>query len=207
MSIAFPCRLVMARWFFSGIVWLWFAGCGGGEEPPATSVQSPPSAERSSPANEQPAPARPGTPAVPRTEPAPVPAAPEASSAQGSTSGGEPQYVYRAGNRRDPFRSIVVSGEKVAGEALLHPLQQHAVGDLRLVAIVWGGFGSSAMLQTPDGKGYTVRVGATVGNHEGVVKQIQPDHIVIEEHFTNLFGEREDKTTKLDLHLPKEEAR
>jgi type IV pilus assembly protein PilP len=72
------------------------------------------------------------------------------------------------------------------------------------VAIVWGQLGASAMLQTPDGKGYTVKVGTAVGNRDGVVSKIKPDQIVVKERYTDIFGERKDESVVLDLHLPEE---
>jgi len=171
-------------------IWIWLAGCGGGTEqaPPAQPVKRPPPPPRAG----APTPATAQSPAVAPAEPLSEPEPPSTS------------YAYRADNRRDPFRSVIVAGEKLAGEGLLHPLQKYAVRDLHLVAIVWGGFGASAMLQTPDGKGYTVRTGMTVGNREGVVKQIKPDHLVIEERYTDLFGERKEETIKMDLHPQQE---
>ena len=172
-------------------IWIWLAGCGGGAEevPPVPPVKRPPPP----PQAEVPTPATAQSPAVataaPPSEPEPLP---------------PPLYAYRADNRRDPFRSVIVAGEKLAAEGLLHPLQKYAVRDLHLVAIVWGGFGASATLQTPDGKGYTVRTGMTVGNRDGVVKQIKPDHLVIEERYTDLFGERKEETIKMDLHPQQE---
>lgn len=115
-----------------------------------------------------------------------------------------PTYTYVAGNRRDPFRSIIISRGKQNSTDLLHPLQQYAVKDLKLVAVVWGQLGAGAMIQTPDGKGYTVYVGTAVGNRDGVVKQIKPDQIVVKERYTDIFGERKEESVVLDLHLPEE---
>jgi type IV pilus assembly protein PilP len=112
--------------------------------------------------------------------------------------------MYVAGNRRDPFRSIIVAKGREAAMGLIHPLQQYSVKDLKLVAIVWGQLGASAMLQTPDGKGYTVKVGTAVGNRDGVVSKIKPDQIVVKERYTDIFGERKDESVVLDLHLPEE---
>jgi Tfp pilus assembly protein PilP len=115
-----------------------------------------------------------------------------------------PPYTYIAGNRRDPFRSIIISSGKQNATDLLHPLQQYAVKDLRLVAIVWGQLGAGAMIQTPDGKGYTVYIGTAIGNRDGVVKQIKPGQIVVKERYTDIFGERKEESVVLDLHLPEE---
>jgi Tfp pilus assembly protein PilP len=136
-----------------------------------------------------------------------VPAAPVAAAPSPSAEPQPPSYTYVAGNRRDPFRSIIVAKSKQASMDLMHPLQQYAVRDLRLVAVLWGQLGAGAMLQTPDGKGYTVYVGTAVGNRDGVVKQIKPDQIVIKERYTDIFGERKEDSVVLDLHLPEEELK
>jgi Tfp pilus assembly protein PilP len=169
--------------------WLWLGGCSGGAPPPPP--LKPPTA---------PKPAAKVTPS-----PAPVvPAAPASIESTPSAEPAPPSYTYVAGNRRDPFRSIIVAKSKLASMDLVHPLQQYAVKDLRLVAVLWGQLGAGAMLQTPDGKGYTVYVGTAVGNRDGVVKQIKPDQIVIKERYTDIFGERKEDSVVLNLHLPEE---
>jgi len=182
-------------------VWLCLPGCGGSSPPPAPVPKppvgtKPPAASKTGPA----APVQPATPAstqaVPPATDTAAPAPPPAQPA--------PPYTYVAGNRRDPFRSIIVAKGKEAAMDLVHPLQQYAVKDLKLVAIVWGQLGASAMLQTPDGKGYTVKIGTAVGNRDGVVSKIKPDQIVIKERYTDIFGERKDESVVLDLHLPEE---
>jgi len=181
---------------------IWTGGCGGSEPAPASKpATSAKPAAKAAPAAAKPAApptaaAKPSLPApavpAPAVEPAPPPAPQEQA------------YVYRAGNRRDPFRSIIVSRERQAEAGLLHPLQQYAVKDLKLVAVVWGQLGAGAMLETPDGKGYTVYVGTNVGNRDGVVKQIKPDQVVVRERYTDIFGEKKEESVVLNLHLPEE---
>jgi Tfp pilus assembly protein PilP len=176
---------------------LWLTGCGGGESAP---VSKPPALPK-------PAATAAPAPAVNPSQPSPAPAAGSAEAAAVPAPTEAPQvptYTYIAGNRRDPFRSIIISKGKQSSTDLLHPLQQYAVKDLRLVAVVWGQLGAGAMIQTPDGKGYTVYVGTAVGNRDGVVKQIKPDQIVVKERYTDIFGERKEESVVLDLHLPEE---
>jgi len=70
-----------------------------------------------------------------------------------------------------------------------------------VIAIVWGGMGQSAMLQTPEGKGYTVRVGTRVGPNHGVVRKITPREVIVEERYTDVFGETKTREVTLELHL------
>jgi len=135
--------------------------------------------------------------------PPPVPTA----VAEQKTEGQNPQpapYVYNAEGRRDPFQSILVSMESGKNLQSLPPLLRTEIGELRLIGIVWGGFGYSAMVQTPDGKGYTIRVGTRVGPNNGAVRRITERYLTIEEKYTDIFGEKKVREVKLDLHPQKE---
>ena len=139
--------------------------------------------------------------AVPATPPQAVEAKPE-----GTPSPLPPIYMYSQGNRRDPFRSILVSTDAAKRMANLPPLQRTEVGDLRLIGVVWGEYGYSAMVQTPDGKGYTVRVGTLVGPNSGKVKRISQALLTVEEKYTDIFGEKKVREVNLDLHPEEEQS-
>lgn len=114
-------------------------------------------------------------------------------------------FSYNPGGRRDPFRSIITV-EKTKGIRALLPLQRVEINELKLIAIVWGGFGYHAMVQTSDGKGYTLKVGTAVGPTDGSVKKITEQNVVIEENYTDIFGERKLRQVVLELHPQKEGA-
>lgn len=135
--------------------------------------------------------------------PAPVPVAIAEAKPETPVTA-PPPFIYSPENRRDPFRSILVTTE--AGKMLenLPPLQRTEIGELRLIAVVWGGFGYSAMVQTPDGKGYTIRVGTLVGPNKGKVKIITERYLTVEERYTDIFGEKKTREVKLDLYPQKE---
>jgi Tfp pilus assembly protein PilP len=113
-------------------------------------------------------------------------------------------YVYNPEGRRDPFRSILVTSDLGKSLESLPVLLRTEVGELRLIGIVWGGFGYSAMVQTPDGKGYTIRVGTPVGPNRGKVQKITERYLTVEERYTDIFGENKVREVKLDLHPQKE---
>jgi type IV pilus assembly protein PilP len=73
----------------------------------------------------------------------------------------------------------------------LPPLQQLSLTELNVIGIVWGGFGYSAMVQAPDGKGYTVRQGTRVGPNGGAVSSITENAIVVQERFTDVYGNKQ----------------
>jgi hypothetical protein len=60
-------------------------------------------------------------------------------------------YSYNPAGRRDPFAAIVKDGNPRDDAKLGEPpLQRMSLAELNLIGIIWGGFGYSAMLQTPD---------------------------------------------------------
>ena len=124
----------------------------------------------------------------------PMPSPPEATP-----------YAYTATRKRDPFRSVIASpGKRPTVVGSLPPLQRIETADLRLVGVVWGGYGSKAVLKAPDGKGYTVGIGTRVGLNHGVIKKITPKQIVIEETLLNVFGEPRKREVIIALHPRKE---
>ncbi len=113
-----------------------------------------------------------------------------------------PRYSYNADGRRDPFLSLV-SLEKASKREIRPPLQRVSLNQVQVIGIVWGSYGYSAMVQTPDGKGYTVRQGTLIGP-TGVVRRITEKAVEVEEPYTDLMGEKKMRVTKLTLHPQQE---
>ena len=114
------------------------------------------------------------------------------------------EYNYNPQGRRDPFRSILVTAETAKKVEVLPPLQRTEVAEMKLIGIVWGSLGYSAMIQTPDGKGYTIRVGTPIGPNNGVVKKMTERNLTVEEKFTDIFGDKKTREVAIDLHPQKE---
>lgn len=112
-------------------------------------------------------------------------------------------FTYDASGRRDPFAPIVQPTEGGQLDANLPPLQRVSLTELNLIAIVWGSYGYTAMVQTPDGKGYTVRRGTKVGPNNGVVSTITERGIIVQERFTDVYGNKQEREYVKLLH-PKE---
>lgn len=117
------------------------------------------------------------------------------SGAQGGSG-----YAYDPSGRRDPFKPIGV--EKLANEESLDlpPLQRVGLTEISLIAIIWGGYGYSAMVQTPDGKGYTVRHGTKIGPNNGVISAITEHSLVVQERFTDVYGNKQVREYVKHLH-------
>lgn len=109
-------------------------------------------------------------------------------------------YSYDPSGRRDPFKPHGIEGKPGEGNLDLPPLQRIGLTELNLIAIVWGGFGYSAMVQTPDGKGYTVRQGTKIGPNQGVVSAITETAVVVQERFTDVYGNKQVREYVKRLH-------
>jgi Tfp pilus assembly protein PilP len=79
------------------------------------------------------------------------------------------------------------------------PLEQYAVGSLKLVAVIYDTQNPKAMVEDEAGSGYTIGLGTRIGNRNGVVKMIDSDHVVVEEDFIDSYGET--KRTDVVLRL------
>ncbi len=75
---------------------------------------------------------------------------------------------------------------------------------MKLIGIVWGGFGYGAVIQTSDGKGYPVRKGTRIGTNNGVISQITNKELVVEEKYLDIFGETKIRNIVMELHPQKE---
>jgi type IV pilus assembly protein PilP len=72
-----------------------------------------------------------------------------------------------------------------------------------LIGIIWGGFGYSAMVQTPDGKGYTIKRGTRIGPNNGVVSAITENALIVQEQYSDVYGKKQVREYMKHLH-PKE---
>ncbi len=121
----------------------------------------------------------------------------------GSDTGAE--FGYDPSGRRDPFAPVVQELQLGKVDVNLPPLQRVNLTELNLIAIVWGAYGYTAMVQTPDGYGYTVRRGTRMGQNNGVVSAITERGIIVQERFTDVYGKKQEREYVKLLH-PKEGA-
>ncbi|HJT20389.1 MAG TPA: pilus assembly protein PilP [Nitrospira sp.] len=110
---------------------------------------------------------------------------------------------YDPSGRRDPFAPILSQLGPGQVDLTLPPLQRVGLTDMNLIAVVWGAYGYTAMVQTPDGNGYAVRKGTRVGPNNGVVSAITEKGIVVQERFTDVYGRKQEREYVKLLH-PKE---
>jgi type IV pilus assembly protein PilP len=114
-------------------------------------------------------------------------------------------HSYDPSGRRDPFVPVLQQLGIGPIDPTLPPLQRVGLTEMNLIAVVWGAYGNTAMVQTPDGNGYTVRRGTRIGPNNGVVSAVTEKGIVVQERFTDVYGSKQEREYVKLLH-PKEGA-
>jgi type IV pilus assembly protein PilP len=113
-----------------------------------------------------------------------------AASTLGQLLTTETGWKYDPTGKPDPFKSFILAaaaqeetGPKVVRRQLT-PLQKMPLSEIEagLKAIIWGQLGSKALVEDATGKGYVVQEGTYVGQHDGIVKKIYEDRIIVEEY-------------------------
>ncbi len=107
-----------------------------------------------------------------------------------------------AAGLRDPFRPFNLALRPKPVETPRTPLEQYDVGALKLVAVIYDTQNPKAMVEDDTGLGFTIGVGTRIGNQGGVVKQIDPERVVVEEDFVDFYGEK--KKSEIVLRLKPE---
>ena len=154
-------------------------------------------------------PAKPGTPAPAADTPALAPAAPAATppAMTTATAPGTPTppvdsaegYSYDPKSRRDPFQSLTKMIKTASLQSQMPPLQRVQISDMKLLGIMWGGYGYFGLIQTPDGKGYTVKEGMLLGTNNGVIKTITDKAIIVAEPTIDIAGRKSTKEVEILL--------
>ncbi|MGI6524172.1 MAG: pilus assembly protein PilP [Bdellovibrionota bacterium] len=108
------------------------------------------------------------------------------------------EYIYTSEGKKDPFRSYDFTPHRVI-QNKDNPLESYTYDELKLTAVL-GGIGQpTAIIENPEGKGFTVRVGTKIGNHGGEVVKIEPGKITIVESTVEFTGETKNRT--IDMFL------
>jgi type IV pilus assembly protein PilP len=163
------------------------SGCGGGTTPP-------PSAPKAK------------TPAAERKKAQPVQVAEKVEKKEVDKIG-EPEFSYNPVGKADPFKPFIqLTPETVPKSAFLTPLQKYDISQLRLVAIITLPEGSVALVEDQQGRGYFLKRGTAIGRHEGKVKAIHKDRVIIEEAYSDVLGQSKVNEISLFLHRPAEEG-
>jgi type IV pilus assembly protein PilP len=107
---------------------------------------------------------------------------------------------YDPSGRRDPFTPVLSQLAPGQVDPTLPPLQRVSLTDMNLIAVIWGAYGYTAMVQMPDGNGYTVRKGTRMGPNNGVVSAVTEKGIIVQERFTDVYGRKQEREYVKLLH-------
>ena len=101
----------------------------------------------------------------------------------------ETGWKYDPTGKPDPFKPFILASAAteevpVVVRRQLTPLQKMPLSEIQagLKAIIWGQLGNKALVEDATGKGYVVQEGTYVGQHDGIVKKIYQDRIIVEEY-------------------------
>jgi type IV pilus assembly protein PilP len=148
---------------------------------------------------------RPAAPAPSAARP-PEAAKPAAPAAEADKKPAE-VWSYSSVGKRDPFRSFLAES-RGGGVALATrcatPLGRYELEQFKLVAVITGLEDPVAMVQAPNGTGYTVRRGSCIGKNGGSVAAVRTGQVVVAEWATRADGTRD--RTQTVLSLPKREV-
>ncbi|WP_242371075.1 pilus assembly protein PilP [Anaeromyxobacter sp. SG26] len=136
---------------------------------------------------------------------APQPAAPAAATPKAPEKA--PEWSYSSVGKRDPFRSYLTELSKQGGELATRcatPLGKFEIEQLKLVAVVTGLENPVAMVQAPNGVGYTLRRGVCIGKNGGTVAAVRSGEVVVTEWAIRADGTRD--RTQTVIRLPREAA-
>jgi type IV pilus assembly protein PilP len=145
----------------------------------------------------------PPPPAKAPTAAASVTAAPAADAKKAE----QPEWSYTSVGKRDPFRSFLSELQRGGGSVATRcatPLGRFELDQLKLVAVVTGLEDPVAMVEAPNGVGYSVRRGACIGKNGGVVAAVRSGELVVAEWAVRADGARD--RTQTVLRLPREAA-
>ena len=119
----------------------------------------------------------------------------------------EPEYSYNPAGKADPFRPFIqLTPEKAPKSAFLTPLQKYDISQLKLVAIITLPEGSVGLVEDQQGRGYFLKRGTAIGRHDGKVKAIHKDRVIIEEAYSDVLGQGKVNEISLFLYRPAEEG-
>jgi type IV pilus assembly protein PilP len=132
-------------------------------------------------------------------------AAPAAGAAEAPSKPAEPEWAYSSVGKRDPFRSFLAEMTQETGTLTTRcatPLGRFEVEQLKLKAVVTGLEDPVAMVEAPNGVGYTIRRGACIGKNGGTVSAVRSGEVIVSEWTVRADGTRD--STQTVLRLPRE---
>ncbi|BCS53491.1 pilus assembly protein PilP [Geobacter sp. SVR] len=117
-----------------------------------------------------------------------------------------PGTQFDFSNKKDPFKPfVVVKAAPIVSptKASYLPIHSFDVNQFRLIGIITGGRQNQAMVVDPNGKGYVLKVGMTIGRGEGRITAITDRGVQVLEQFRDDNGRV--RREHISLTLPKKQ--
>lgn len=117
-----------------------------------------------------------------------------------------PDFSYSPAGKTDPFHPVIQTTPKEPSpeakpQRTLTPLERVQPSQLKLVGIISPKKRPrQALVELPNGKGYVLKIGVSVGQRQGKVTAITATSVVIQETTTDVFGKKIQQETILKLH-------
>jgi type IV pilus assembly protein PilP len=114
----------------------------------------------------------------------------------------EPEYQYNPAGKPDPFKPFIqlTPVRDLTRTTPLTPLQKYDISQLKLVAIMSTPEGNVALVEDSAGKGYFVKKGTEIGKNDGKVTKILRDRVIVEELYSDVWGQVKKSEVSLFLH-------
>lgn len=106
--------------------------------------------------------------------------------------------AYDPTGKKDPFRPFDIAPQQDRSIQRL-PLESQPLDQFSYLAYLQSGEEPKAIVETPEGRGYTITKGTKIGTNSGEVTDILPDKIVIVESEIDFTGQRQTKTIELPI--------
>jgi type IV pilus assembly protein PilP len=137
---------------------------------------------------------------------APAPAAAVAANADLAAANAAPLPGYSPVGKRDPFRSHLldlVEAQLPKDDRRKQATEEFELDQYRLTGLVTGTSQPVAMVEAPDGVGYSLHIGSRLGKNNGRVTRIFDRGIVIVEEYRDPSARI--VRVPITINLPKEE--
>jgi type IV pilus assembly protein PilP len=110
-------------------------------------------------------------------------------------------------SKKDPFKPYIVAkivavplSKKIKRTSRLAlPIHSFDVNQFKLIGIITGGKENQAMVTDPNGKGYVINVGMTIGKNEGRIMSITSSGVNVLEQFVDDNGRVRKEYIKINL--------
>jgi len=97
--------------------------------------------------------------------------------------------------QRDPFKMPEIP----KNTATVSELEMYPVEQFKLIGVLEGLNGLSAMVVSPNGKTYFVKKGMVMGTQKGTIRKITDDALIVRERVKNVLGDLESVDTSITL--------